>query len=186
MAQDSVQDNKRGNPHNEIMPDTSHQFPRLWLTGGIMGVILLAVDQLTKIWAVASFRDAPMEILPFFNFVLVWNDGVSFGMLREGHISGPLALTVLALVIMAIMAVWLTKTTRMMPFLAICSVMAGAAGNVIDRLRYGAVVDFLDFHLNDWHYPAFNVADCCVVVGIAFLLIDGLFFEPRQQSAKKQ
>jgi signal peptidase II len=92
-------------------------------------------------------------------------------------------LIVMALVIVVALAIWLTRTPRTAQRFAIAAVIAGAIGNVIDRARFGAVVDFLDFHAMGYHWPAFNIADCAVVVGIAILMIDSLFFEPKEQNA---
>jgi signal peptidase II len=152
--------------------------------GAALATGLLLLDQASKWWAFTHLESQIKEITPFFNLVLVWNNGVSFGMFQSGHAAGPYILSVLALLIMAMLGLWLRRTARALPFMAICAVMAGAAGNVIDRVRFRAVIDFLDFHAFGYHWPAFNVADCCVVVGIAFLLLDGLFFEPRQQQAE--
>lgn len=120
---------------------------------------------------------ATVEILPFFNLTMVWNEGISFGLF---HGTGIWLLTGVALLITVLFSVWLVKAKYWLPAVALSLVIGGAVGNVIDRLRFGGVADFFDFHLMRWHYPAFNVADCGVVVGIALLVVDGLFFEPRR------
>lgn len=147
-----------------------------------MGFFLLLLDQVTKIWAVQNFDGVVQPVLPFFNLVLVWNPGISFGIFQNHDgVAGPWVLTGLALLIVSLLIFWLVRTPRRRQQWALLTVIAGALGNVIDRILYGAVVDFLDFHLFGYHWPAFNVADICVVAGIAFLVIDSLFFEPRDK-----
>ncbi len=118
-----------------------------------------------------------IEVLPFFNWVMVWNKGVSFGMFNQG---GTIAVTLLILLSFAItiwFLIWLFKTNARMQKIGIALVIGGALGNVFDRFKYGAVVDFLDFHIGDWHYPAFNIADSSIVVGVVILIIYAMFFE---------
>lgn len=130
----------------------------------------------------ARFPYASIEILPFFNLTMVWNEGVSFGMMSG---LGVWILIALALVITVLFSVWLTRATGWVQTVALALVIGGAVGNVIDRLRFGAVADFFDFHIMGWHYPAFNVADCGVVVGIALLVFDGIFLEPKRAKQKE-
>lgn len=118
-----------------------------------------------------------VEVLPFFNLSMVWNEGISFGMFQG---SGIWILTGLALIITAVFSVWLTRATGWLQTVSLAMVIGGAVGNVIDRFRFGAVADFFDFHVAGWHYPAFNIADCGITVGIALLVIDGVFLEPKR------
>jgi signal peptidase II len=120
---------------------------------------------------------ASVELLPFFNLSMVWNEGISFGLF---HGSGIWILVGLALLITVIFSVWLTRATGWLQAISLAMVIGGAIGNVIDRLRFGAVADFFDFHIAGWHYPAFNIADCGITVGIALLVMDGIFLEPRR------
>jgi signal peptidase II len=118
-----------------------------------------------------------VEILSFFNLTMVWNEGVSFGMFHGTEIW---FLVGLALAISVLFSVWLTRATGWVQAVALSLVIGGAIGNVVDRLRFGAVADFFDFHVMGWHYPAFNVADCAIVVGIALLVFDGIVLEPKR------
>ncbi|MCB1556607.1 MAG: signal peptidase II, partial [Alphaproteobacteria bacterium] len=120
-----------------------------------------------------------------FNLVLVWNKGISFGMFTQHGDYGPYILSALSLAIAGFFLIWLLRTTNRRLALSIGLVIGGAIGNVIDRLRFGAVVDFLDFHWKDWHYPAFNVADSAIVIGIAFIVLDGLLWEPKRRNGTK-
>lgn len=142
--------------------------------------LILVFDQITKHLALMNFANGPMEITPFFNFVLVWNRGISFGLFSDSPQTGPLILVILSLIIITALFFWLKKTTHKPLIIAISAVIGGALGNVIDRIHYGAVIDFLDFHAWGWHYPAFNIADTAIVLGIAFILFDSLFLEQKR------
>lgn len=131
-------------------------------------------------WMVAPPERLPfaaVEVSSFFNWVMVWNQGVSFGLMKGDT---PTFLIIATLAVSAIFALWLARARHWLPMLALSFVIGGALGNVIDRFRFGAVADFLDFHARGYHFPAFNLADSCISVGIALLVLDGLFFEPRR------
>lgn len=132
--------------------------------------------------APARFPHASIELLPFFNLTMVWNEGVSFGML---HGTGIWILVGVSLAITVLFSVWLTRAQGWLQAVSLALVIGGALGNVMDRLRFGAVADFFDFHVMGWHYPAFNIADCGIVIGIVLLVIDGIFFEPKREKAKE-
>lgn len=155
---------------------------------GLVMTVILAADQLSKTLILNALegRERIIEIFPFFNIVLVWNRGISFGLFTQHDKLGPFLLVGLSLAIMALLLVWLRKTAHKPLMIALAAALAGAAGNVIDRLRFGAVVDFLDLHALGWHYPAFNIADSAIVLGIAFIVLDGLFFEPKRQGTGHQ
>lgn len=146
--------------------------------GLVLAVLALALDQVTKFW---FFRylvvdgHSPVEVLPFFNLVTVWNYGVSFGMFNSGSAAAAWIFGTAALAIAAALAVWLLRTDRPLIAAALGLVIGGAVGNVIDRARFGAVFDFLDFHAFGWHWPAFNVADSAITIGVVALFIDSLF-----------
>lgn len=142
----------------------------------VAGVVAL-LDQITKLVILETVMNPPrvIEVTPFFNLVLVWNRGISFGILDSDVTWIPLVLSLLAIVITGILVVWLRRTERSLAAVAIGLVIGGAVGNVIDRVRFGAVVDFLDFHAFGWHWPAFNVADAAITTGVALILLDSLF-----------
>lgn len=121
---------------------------------------------------------APTElaVIPHFNFVSVWNKGISFGMFNQQSDFGPVILIVLALIISLFFIAWLFYSPDGMQEIGILLVIGGALGNVIDRARYGAVFDFLDFHAFDYHWPAFNIADSGIVVGVAVLILHSFFY----------
>ena len=147
--------------------------------GLIVAAVVLAGDQISKallIGLMAARGDAPLEITGFFRLVMVWNQGVSFGLLNGPDEAGlrRWALVVVALAIVGGLLLWLRKART--PWLAgvIGAIVGGALGNVVDRLARGAVADFFDAHAWGWHWPAFNVADAAISLGVVALIADGL------------
>jgi len=146
-----------------------------WLA---LSAVILVVDQLTK-FAIASTLKGVVEVTPFFNLALVHNPGAAFSFLSDasGWQRG------LFIVIGLAASVWIIYLLRKHPrqtlfCWALSLVLAGAVGNVIDRILFGAVIDFLDFHAFGRHWPAFNVADAAITCGAALLIWDG--FRPRK------
>ncbi|MGH6618907.1 MAG: signal peptidase II [Alphaproteobacteria bacterium] len=150
--------------------------------GLLIAVPIVVFDQLTKWWVLADLMDPPqaVAVTSFFNLVLVWNRGVSFGLFDSDSHWGPIVLSAFALAISVVLVVWLRRVGSRLPAVAIGMVLGGAIGNVIDRMRFGAVVDFLDFHAFGYHWPAFNVADSAISIGVGLLLYDGLFENRRK------
>lgn len=145
---------------------------------------LLVLDQASKQAVLATFREGGVvPLTPFFNLVLVWNPGVSFGMLSGLGDAQPALLAAVTVAIAVLLLVWLQHEERRLPRTALVLVLSGAIGNLIDRVRFGAVVDFLDFHWAGYHWPAFNVADSAIVIGAGLLLLDGLV--PRRAPASQ-
>ena len=115
-----------------------------------------------------------------FRLVIVWNPGVSFGFLGGDKALPPWLLSTVAVAVCVGLFVWLRRIDRPLIGWGIGLVMGGAIGNVIDRARWGAVFDFADFHVGQWHWPAFNVADSAIVVGVGLMLIDSLLGEKQR------
>jgi signal peptidase II len=140
--------------------------------------VVVALDQASKALVLACFSgDAPGErqvMTSFFNLALTYNRGISFGMFNSGAGVNAIIFSFAAAAIIAVLLYWLTRATNPLLAIAIGLVIGGAVGNVIDRLRLGAVVDFLDFHLGALHWPAFNVADSAICIGVAAMLLDGM------------
>lgn len=150
--------------------------PRENLTKGLLlAGAVLALDQAVKyamyVYLILGFRPS-VEVTPFFNLVVVWNYGVSFGMFNSGSSEAAYIFVGLALAIVAALCVWLARAENGWIRVALGLVIGGAVGNVVDRLNYGAVFDFFDFHLFGWHWPAFNVADAAITCGVACLFWD--------------
>jgi signal peptidase II len=144
--------------------------------GGVLSLLVITLDQLSKWLIVAMVMQPPRQIvvLPVFDLVLAWNRGISFSMLHSDEDAAPFVLSAVAVAIVLCLCVWLARTRRPVLALAIGLVIGGALGNVIDRLRFGAVIDFLYFHLGSYYWPAFNLADSAITVGVLAMLIDGL------------
>ena len=175
------------------MSDTKHvSFPScnpvLAASGSGLAFFILACDQLSKWWVrEVVLKDAPqMEILPFFNLVSVWNNGISFGMFRAGDPVSVTLLAVLALIITGFFVVLLCQSNRLWTALACGSVIGGSIGNVIDRFQFGAVYDFLDVILIKYHWPAFNIADAAIVIGICMIMFDYLVLSADKNISSKQ
>jgi signal peptidase II len=145
--------------------------PRLGLWLAVTGLVIV-LDQASKAWVMARFAlGESLPVTPFFNLVFVFNPGASFSFLADAGGWQRWFFIALALAI----SIWLVGMLRrhagerLMPA-ALAMVLGGALGNVIDRVRFGAVVDFLDFHAVGAHFPAFNVADSAITIGVALLL----------------
>ncbi len=149
----------------------------------IVALVIFLLDQWSKFAILQQpglSRLNEIEITSFFNLVLVFNRGVSFGMFAGQD--QPLILIGVSLAILAILVGWLWRNTSMMVALGIGSIIGGALGNITDRVRYGMVVDFLDFHIANLHWPAFNIADSFVFIGVVVLCIYSMFFEKKNKT----
>jgi signal peptidase II len=148
--------------------------------GGIVVLLVIVLDQLTKWWVLDVVMAPPrrIEVTGFFDLVLVLNRGVSFGMLGGGPEWVTAALIAFAVLLAAALAIWMWRADSLLLGTALGLVVGGAVGNVIDRIRFGAVVDFLDFHVAGYHWPAFNVADSGITTGVVLLILDSLKSRP--------
>jgi signal peptidase II len=113
----------------------------------------------------------------------VWNPGVSFGLFPANSAATSLFLIGLTGLLSVALLVWFLFTTNALTSLALALIIGGAVGNIIDRLEFGAVVDFLDFHFRGYHWPAFNLADSSIFLGVVLLLFDSIM-EPAKQKEK--
>jgi lipoprotein signal peptidase len=139
------------------------------------GLLVLAADQASKWWVLNVVRlpeVGTIPVLPVLNLTMVWNRGVTFGLF---HALGPWSHFVLvgvALVVVGALGIWMRRAERGLVAAALGAIAGGAVGNVIDRLRFGAVVDFIHAHAWGWSWYVFNVADAAIVCGVAALVID--------------
>jgi signal peptidase II len=148
--------------------------------GILIGALVVALDQASK-WLLLDLmgRDPRViEVTPFFNLVLGLNRGISFGMFDSAEL-GPWPLLLLAASITVGLLVWLAKAGQRWTATALGMIIGGAVGNAIDRVRFGGVVDFLDFHAFGRHWPAFNVADSAICLGVAMILVESLLARRR-------
>jgi signal peptidase II len=153
---------------------------RTFKLGLLIAVGIFVADQISKYAFLDLMQQNPggIAVTPFFNLVMVWNTGVSFGMFSEDSAHRAWTLIAVSFVVTAGLLWWLWRNHSGLVAVSLGMIIGGAMGNVIDRYRFGAVFDFLDFHAFGWHWPAFNVADCAIVVGVLLLLADG--FRPRK------
>lgn len=153
--------------------------------GLIAALLVVVADQLSKwmIFDYLSHTQRIVEVTPFFNLVLAWNTGVSFSMFHDMGNMGVYILSFFALVVVGFLLYWLKRETVKLMQVALGFVIGGALGNVIDRLRMGAVFDFLDVHIEAHHWPAFNVADSFICIGACLIIFQGVF--AGQGSVKK-
>ncbi len=150
--------------------------------GLIVALLVLVADQASKwfmlfVLGLPSAGHIPLFALgPFgFDLTMVWNRGVTFGLLAGDSGWSQALLGGIALVIAAVLLRWMARAENTLTALALGAVVGGAVGNVIDRARFGAVADFFDVHAFGWHWYVFNVADAAIVVGVLALVADALF-----------
>jgi len=160
--------------------------PRIRL-GLALFIVVLIADQASKEWILRGL-DLPLlgrvEVLPVLELTMTWNQGVTFGLLNGGVV-GPLVLGGIALAIVAVLFFWLRRAENFLVAGALGAIAGGAVGNVIDRVRYGAVVDFIHLHAGAWDpfRYVFNLGDSAIVCGVAALLIDGMW--PSQKGGNR-
>lgn len=158
------------------------------LSGFLLALAVFIADQASKVWIMGMLgtRAPPdfgqIEISPIFDLTMVWNYGVSFGMLRAGSDFERWLLVGLSAVISGGFAIWLTRTQRLVTVVALGLVIGGALGNMIDRIRFGAVADFFDFSGLFFPY-VFNVADAAITIGAILLALEMLFTKDEPKSA---
>ena len=148
--------------------------------GLIYAFIVFLIDQISKMSVLSYFsnHDSPVYVTSFFNFVLAWNKGVSFSMFHSDHPLMPWILITVSLLICAVILHWMSMEKNQTTISCFALIVGGALGNVADRIRFKAVIDFLDFHIGTYHWPAFNIADSAICIGAGIILIWNLFFAP--------
>jgi signal peptidase II len=149
--------------------------------GIIAAIAVLILDQASKVWLLFVFGIAhrgAVQVTPFFDLVLAWNVGISFGWFQNDSQIAQIGLMIVKAVAVIVLAIWMAKSRTLIATLALGLIIGGAVGNGIDRFAYGAVVDFALFHLqiggNTYNWYVFNLADVAIVAGVAALLYDSL------------
>lgn len=145
----------------------------LWLSA-----VVIILDQLTKQWIEESFvLYEKYAVTDFFNLTLLYNRGAAFSFLADAGGWQRWFFTILAVAVSSYLVYWLMqlKKTQIVLPLAISMLVGGAIGNVIDRFLYGHVIDFLDFYINNWHWPAFNLADSAITLGVILFIWESFF-----------
>jgi signal peptidase II len=158
--------------------------PRL-RAGILTAAAALIADQAVKLWLLFVFdlgRQGVVKITPFFDLVLAWNIGISFGWLQSESALTQAVLLTVKVVAVVVLSVWMAYSQTRIATIALGLIIGGAVGNGIDRLAYGAVVDFALFHIrigaNDYSWYVFNLADAAIVAGVAALLYDSFVSVP--------
>ena len=156
---------------------------RHWLWGPysplglLIAVFTVAADQANKVWAIYVYdlgAKGVVTITPFFDLVLLWNRGISYGLLPQDSALGRFGLIAFAFAASLALIVWLARVTSSLTACAIGLIIGGAIGNAIDRIAYGAVADLFAFHAFGFEWYVFNVADVAIVAGVIGLLYDSL------------
>lgn len=141
----------------------------------LLALLVFLADQATKCIMLYGLQLETREavvVTPFLDFVLVWNRGISYGLLQQHEDLGRAGLILFSILAIGGFLWWLKRLTRPVPALAVGLILGGAVGNLIDRLAYGAVVDFILLHWGEWRWYVFNLADIAIVVAVALLLAD--------------
>jgi len=159
---------------------TSHLRP-----GIIAAIAVLVLDQASKLWLLFVFdiaRRGAVQVTPFFDLVLAWNVGISFGWFQNDSAVAQIALMIVKAVAVIVLAIWMARSRTVIATVALGLIIGGAIGNGIDRFAYGAVVDFALFHLQiggkPFNWYVFNLADVAIVAGVAALLYDSFLGLP--------
>jgi signal peptidase II len=153
--------------------------------GLVAATAVLALDQATKLWLLYVFdigHRGAVGVTPFFDLVLAWNVGISFGWFQNDGALAQIALTAIKAIAVIVLAIWMARSTTRTATVGLGMIIGGAIGNAIDRFAYGAVVDFALFHVqigeNTFNWYVFNLADAAIVAGVAALLYDSFLGSP--------
>jgi signal peptidase II len=153
--------------------------------GVIAAIATLVIDQASKLWLLRVFDIAhrgAVKVTSFLDLVLAWNIGISFGWFQNDSPAAQIALMVVKAVAVVVLAIWMARSRTLLATVALGLIIGGAVGNAIDRLAYGAVVDFALFHVefggNTYNWYVFNLADAAIVAGVAALLYDSFLGVP--------
>jgi signal peptidase II len=152
--------------------------PRLFYRMCGLGAAVVLLDQVSKlvVFRVVLEHQTEIAVLPVFSLVKRYNTGISFSILATDHAYGPWIFALLAAVIAFGLLIWLSQTAERLPAAGLALVVGGAVGNVIDRVREGAVMDFILVYWPEvFYWPAFNLADSAITIGVALLIYDGVF-----------
>ncbi|WP_245290872.1 signal peptidase II [Methyloligella halotolerans] len=155
----------------------------------IVALVSLILDQANKLWLIFSYdiaEKAPVTLAPFFDLVMVWNRGISYGLLQQDSDFGRWALIVFALGVSIGLALWLFRLETRLAAISVGLIIGGAIGNAIDRIAYGAVADFYSMQIFGFDWYVFNLADCWVVAGVVGLLYDSLFAHHKKVSNRSK
>ena len=153
----------------------------------LLAIVIIVLDQITKYWVQGSFFEGQrLQLLPFFDFTLVYNKGAAWSFLSNAGGWQRWFFTAISSVVSIILIIWISRleSTQKCLLLALSCILGGAIGNLIDRVLLGKVVDFLLFYYDGSYFPAFNVADAAITIGAIFMLLD-MYFDYKRESANE-
>ena len=151
--------------------------------GFAAALVTLVLDQASKLYTLFIYDlpvKEPVELGPFVNLIMIWNRGISYGLFQQNSELGRWVLIVVSILAAIGLSVWIRRTAARVLAVSLGLIVGGAVGNVIDRLVYGAVFDFIQIHWGEWSWYVFNVADAAIVAGVAGLLYDSFVLERKR------
>lgn len=151
--------------------------PSLWRYGYGLAVLVLILDQAVKLWllfGVELGRTGPIPVTSFLDLVLVWNEGISYGLFQQNTDLGRWILVGFTAIIICVLGYWLATARDRLIATSVGLIVGGAVGNTIDRIAYGAVVDYVHIFVGSFSWYVFNIADAAIAVGVAGLLLDAV------------
>jgi signal peptidase II len=151
--------------------------------GFLVALATFALDQASKLYFLFGYDlpvREPLVLAPFLELVVVWNQGISYGLFKQHSEVGRWALVAVQIAAAVGLSLWMVRASGRILVLSLALIVGGAAGNAIDRIAYGAVFDFVHFHVGAWSWYVFNVADIAIVAGVIGLLYDSLVLERRR------
>ncbi len=154
-------------------------------TGAALAIATAVCDQLHKAWMITIFGDTQrpkITVTPFFDLVLVWNPGISYGLFKQNSDAGRWVLIGFAVAAAIALTYWLAQLQTRLAAASVGLIIGGALGNAIDRVHYGAVADFFSFHVSGFNWYVFNLADVAIVAGVAGLLYNS--FKTRHKNVQ--
>lgn len=168
------------------MSAASTGLPTPRILGLITAFAMLVIDQGHKFWMLDVYdisSKQPVSVLPFLDLVMAWNNGISYSLLRADSPAGRYGLLALTLAATLLLSVWMWRSHNRIAALGLGLIVGGALGNAYDRFTYGAVADFFHFHVGDFSWYVFNLADVGIVAGVALLLYESFFIKEKVAEA---
>jgi signal peptidase II len=161
------------------------RFTRLGLA---VAVLALAADQAHKYWMIETYRIAErgrVEVTSFFDLVLHWNRGISYGLLQQESTTGWLLLVAFSVTAVTVLLFWMSNAASRLVAISLGLIVGGALGNIADRITHGAVADFFSFHYAGYYWYVFNIADVAITAGVIGLIIDWLITPSPSEGSRR-
>jgi signal peptidase II len=152
--------------------------------GALTALVTLALDQVSKLYLLFGYElplKEPVVLAPFLELIVVWNRGISYGLFQQDSELGRWALFAVMIAAVVGLSVWMARATSRLLATSLGLIVGGAIGNAIDRVAYGAVFDFVHFHVGSFSWYVFNVADAAIVAGVVGLVYDSLVLDKRRE-----